>query len=159
MRQQLLGVAKREIANSIMELSSSTRFSIVYGESPTGTPTSQSKKFPAGGRPTFASPGRKGGALHFLAARKSEGSTSLREDLLAALKSAGELTSPRKTIIYVGDGYLRTRNGHAQLAREITSANVAKVAIHTIGVTPYPESEAFLKALAAMNGGTYKRVD
>ncbi len=142
-----------------MELSSSTRFSIVYGESPTGTLTTQSKKFPAGGRPTFASPGRKGGALHFLAARKSEGSTSIREDLLAALKSAGELTSPRKTIIYVGDGYLRIRNSHAQVAREITSANVAKVAIHTIGVTPYPESEAFLKALAAMNGGTYKRVD
>ncbi len=159
MRQQLLGVAKRKIANSITELSSSARFSIIYGEFRIGTLTTQSKKYPAGGRPTFATPARKGGALQFLAARSSEGSTSIREDLLAALKSAGQLTSRRKTLIYVGDGYLRTRNNHAQVAREITSANVAKVVIHTIGVTPYPESEVFLKALAAMNGGTYKRVE
>ncbi len=159
MRQQLLGVAKRKIAKSITELSSSARFSIIYGEFRIGTLTTQSKKYPAGGRPTFATPARKGGALQFLTARSSEGSTSIREDLLAALKSAGQLTSRRKTIIYVGDGYVRTRTDHAQVAREITSANVAKVVIHTIGVTPYPESEVFLKALAAMNGGTYKRVE
>ena len=159
MRQQLLGVAKRKIANSITELSSLAKFAIIYGESPTGRLTTQTKKYPASGRPTMATPDRKGGALHFLAARKSEGSTSIREDLLAALKSAGKLTSRRKTIIYVGDGYLRTRNDYTQVAREITNANVAKATIHTIGVTPYAESEAFLKALAAMNGGTYKRVE
>ncbi len=107
----------------------------------------------------MANPIQKRGALQFLAGVESQGWTSVRANLLAALKAAEKLTARRKTIIYVGDGYLRDRTNYLQVAREITRTNTAKARIHTIGVTPYVESEAFLKALAAMNGGTYKRID
>ena len=134
-------------------------FAIIYGESPNRTVTSPAKKYPASGHPTAATPRQKGGAMDFLAARRAQGATSLKDDLLAALKSAAKLASRRKTVIYVGDGYLGSRSDYLQVAREITRTNIAKARIHTIGVTPYAESEAFLKALAAMNRGTYKRVD
>ena len=42
--------------------------------------------------------------------------------------------------------------------QEIISANSGRAKIHTIGVTPDSGPEAFLKALAAKNGGRYRRV-
>ena len=102
----------------------------------------------------------KTGAAHFLSTVKSEGSTSVKDDLLEALESAARLTSPRRAIIYVGDGFVwGDSNEIKRLVNEITSRNALRARIHTVGVSPYPQAEEFLKNLAARNGGTYKRVE
>ena len=102
----------------------------------------------------------KAGAVQFLSKLKSKGFTSVRHDLIEALKSATRLTSPRKAIIYVGDGFVgRDLNAMRRIVNEITSRNTMRARIHTVGVSPHPGAEEFLKNLAARNGGTYKRVE
>ena len=158
MRSQLLGVAKRKIGRSIVELSSVVQFAVIYGESRPFAGSPPARKYPATGHPTAATPKQKRGALNFLAAGKVQGWTTIRVDLLAALKSAEKLTSRRKTIIYVGDGVLQDGRPWRQVVQEITNANTVRARIHTIGVSVSSlDADEFLKALAAKNGGTYKR--
>ena len=102
----------------------------------------------------------KSGAVQFLSTLNSVGRTSLRDDLIAALKAAANLTSARKAVIYVGDGFVSGNQEESRkVVNEITSRNAGRAIIHTVGVTPYAYAEEFLKTLAARNGGNYKRVE
>lgn len=102
----------------------------------------------------------KAGAAQFLSTLKSEGRSSVRDDLIAAINAAAKLMSARKAVIYVGDGLVWGDLDEARkVVNEITLRNAGRAKIHTVGVSPYPQAEEFLKQLAARNGGTYKRVE
>ncbi len=162
MRAQLLGVAKRKIAQSISELSPMAQFAVVYGDSRAGFgvgPT-RAEKYPSSGQPVFATASAKMGAVRFIGTLPSEGFASIKDDLIEAVQAAARLSTPRKAVIYVGDGLISgDRNEMVRAVNEITVRNVSRVKIHTIGVSPYPFAEEFLKALAARNGGTYRKVE
>ncbi len=104
-----------------------------------------------------ASASRKAQAASFLHTRRADISGDLLQDVKEGLKFARSLPGKNKSLIYVGDGLLGRRDVEGPLA-EIRAMNTEKVAINTIGVNPYQHAEAFLKMLAAENGGTYRRI-
>ena len=148
----MLGGAKRQIGKSISELSQDTRFAVIFGAQKI------TRKFPENGRPIEATPGNKKGASRFLEYVPVDGEAPAREDLLAALRSAESLNVARKTIIYIGTCSIAAAD-QKKILDEITSKNTQRVQINTFGIAPYQETEDFLRKLAAMNGGTFKRLE
>ncbi|MBI4603137.1 MAG: hypothetical protein HY721_14355 [Planctomycetes bacterium] len=156
----MLGVAKRRIAHSIQELSAKAEFAIVYGGFPSARPEVPAalQTFPDHGRPVAALEPAKRGAEAFLAGAPVDRMAVLIDDFRAALRSAEDLAARRKVIVYVGPGYVHDQR-YEEALREIRLRNTVGARIFPIGVSPYPEADQFLKALAAQNGGTYLRVD
>ena len=150
----MLGVAKQFLSRAITELSSKTQFAILFG----GPESGRFTRFPASGKPVEATDVNKLNAASFLAGAPVAGTPSIQADLTAALRSAEQLPSARKTIIYVTKGVI-IDNTAENILREVAVENRQHVKIDVIGVEPDAGGEAFLKALASQNGGTYRRVD
>jgi Mg-chelatase subunit ChlD len=150
----MLAVAKRTILKSIEELSSRAQFALIFG----GPENRGFVRFPQNGKPVEATPDNKRNAAIFLASAPVDGSPPVAIDLIAALRSAEQLSSNRRSIIYVGRGIITDDTPENVLA-EVKAENRLRVTISVIGIEPPLEGEEFLKELAHQNGGTYKRVD
>ena len=98
----------------------------------------------------------------FLASLPDQGpSDSLDQDLLTGLRFAERSEAKHKVLIYVGSGEVFRGAPLRQILQRVSAANKKIVRIHTLGVavSQYPEREEFLRALAAQNGGTYRRLN
>lgn len=150
----MLGVAKQVITKSINELSSRAQFALIFG----GPELRRFMSFPASGKPVEASDESKKSATKFLATAPVDGTPSVGIDLIAALRSAEQLTSNKRTIIYVGRAII-IDDTPEHILMQVKLENSLGVKICVIGIEPYRESEDFLKELAAQNHGTYTRID
>ena len=150
----MLAVAKRIILKSIEELSSHAQFALIFG----GPQGRSFTRFPQSGKPVEATPENKKNAAIFLAYAPIDGTPSVAIDLIAALRSAEQLSSSSRSIIYVGRGII-TDDTPENVLQEVAGENRLHVKISVIGIEPFADGEEFLRELAAQNGGTYTRVD
>jgi hypothetical protein len=152
-----LARAKAEISRNISEFSDRTEFSINFFDT-------NVNKFPGGGRPVLANPGMKGAALAWVASIVGAGGSCCQKGFLAALQSANLGSSRRKVVVYVGDGGGTCGGDESQYLNQcitlVTAQNYNHAQINTIGVLMNGRTmqENFLRAIAAANGGSYKRI-
>ena len=143
-----------EVIRTVQGFSDHVQFAIVFFDQ-------DLVNFPAGGRPAEATPSMKGQADRMVMSTLTGHGSCYKEALIQALRYAEHSTAKRKQIILLGDGHTtcrgqnETQYGNETLA-EITSRN--KFArINTLGIGQ-DVREDWLKALAAQNRGTYRRV-
>jgi Mg-chelatase subunit ChlD len=149
--------AKQEVLKNLNEFSERVQFGVVFFA---GAAT----KFPTNGRPADADNANKQSARSFIqSVQRANGSCPL-QGLQAGLLMANQARSPRKVVVYVGDGG-GTCEGvdEAQYLEktlsQVTSSNFQRVKINTIGVLDISKiGEQFLRKLASANGGTYTRI-
>src|SRR4029453_8481983 len=138
----MLGVAKQFLSKAITELSSKTQFAVIFG----GPESGRFMRFPSTGKPVEATEVNKLNASSFLAGAPVSGTPSIQTDLVAALRSAEQLPSARKTIIYVTKGVI-IDNTADNILRQVAVENRQHVKISVIGVEPDAGGETFLKTL------------
>lgn len=149
--------AKQEVIENLNAFSSSAEFGIIFFDS-------QVIAFPPSGRPAKAESATKQSAKMFVVGTPPGVGTCGLQALQAALRMASQAASRRKVIVYLSDGggtcmgadeaeYLK------KTLAAVTAQNYERIRIHTIGVLDLtPLGEAFMKRLAAANGGTYTRI-
>jgi len=156
-----LAIARREVTRNITEFSLRTQFGISFFDA-------NLIRFPSSGRPATATAGMKSAAIAWVNSVAGGAGTCCEKGLLGAIQFANFSSVRRKVIVYVGDGggtcpgaaagepeYLRRT-----LAR-VAQRNFQRVQINTIGVLMQGRAmqEDFLRAVAAQNRGTYKRIN
>jgi hypothetical protein len=153
-----LQIAKREMIRNIQELSNRTQFSVNFFDS-------DLIYFPQSGRPAEATVAMKAAATAFINSTPGGAGSCCQKGLLNALRFGNLSSVKRKVVVYVGDGG-GTCGGDEATYLERTLAIVAqhnyqRVQINTIGVlmTGRAAQEQFLRRLAAMNNGTYRRAN
>ncbi len=152
-----LAIAKREITKNITEFTDRVQFGVFLF-------SSNVAKFPSSGQAAEASSSMKSAAISWIQSQQSTPGSCVQAGLSAALQMANTCTAKRKVITYVGDGG-GTCNGAneaeylQQTLAAVTAQNFQRIQINCIGVLSYPKlNEDFMKNLAAMNGGTYTRI-
>jgi hypothetical protein len=150
--------AKAEISRNISEFSERTEFAVNFFDS-------NIYKFPANGRPTLANPAMKAAALSWVAGQPGGNGSCCQKGFVAALQAANLSTARRRVIVYVGDGGGTCAGDEDSYLRQclalVVSQNYNHAQVNTIGVlmdANRVRQEDFLKAMAAANGGTYKRI-
>jgi len=121
-------------------------------------------KFPGSGQPAEASEAMKQAGKGFVDSVPGGSGTCCMQALMAALQFANRAKSKRKVIVYLSDGG-GTCNGAGdadycnKMIATVTGQNYQRVKINTILVlNPVGGGEAFMRRLAAANGGTYTRI-
>jgi hypothetical protein len=152
--------AKEEIQRNVAELAADTQFALVFFDADV-------LEFPASGRLTHASPETKSAARAWLDSVPGGSGSCVCKGLVAAIRTVNLSPSQRKVIVYVGDGGgtcsggFQERSYLAHTLEVVTKENFERAEINTIGVlvnTGNSIQEAFLKNLAAANGGRYRRI-
>jgi hypothetical protein len=152
-----LGRAKSEVKKNIVEFSSRVEFGIVFFDAGI-------LKFPASGQPAEATPPMKQAAGAFVDSVAPGAGTCGMQALITALQLANRARSHRKVIVYLSDGGGTCRGADENQYLEktiatVTAQNYQRVKINTILVlNPSGGGEAFMRRLAAANGGTYTRL-
>ncbi|MBI4582655.1 MAG: VWA domain-containing protein [Planctomycetes bacterium] len=151
-----LDLEKREVLRDIENFSSCVEFGIIFYDT-------NLMKFPAGGKPVPASSEFKAAAKAFIQSVQAGHGTCFKSALLSALDLADLARAERKRIIFFSDGYAACPGTDStaysnQTLQEVKTRNQGKVPIHTVGIGS-DINENFMKALAAQNNGTYRKID
>ena len=157
MSQGELPVAKREVIRNIQELSHQTEIGIVFFDR-------NITKFPASGRPAYATAAIKAAAISYVNSIPGGGGSCCQQGLMEGLLFANLSTADRKVLLYVGDG-----GGHCNGANQTTylqqtlgvvkGQNFQRAQINAIGVVDVSNvGDDFLRSLATGNGGTYVKI-
>jgi hypothetical protein len=150
-----LAIEKRETIKNIMEFSDKVQFAVVFYDS-------NVTKWPTSGKPVDANAGMKGAAMAFISSIQPGHGTCVALGLTEAINFANQSSAKRTQIIFITDGFTTCPGvDEAEYAKrtlgEIAGKNYKRHPINAICVGSQV-SEAFPKAMAAMNGGSYKRV-
>ncbi len=152
-----LQVAKREVIKNISEFSPRVQFAVVFFDR-------DMIKFPSGGRPAEASSAMKASAIAWVNAVPDGLGSCCQQGLVQALQFANTSSARRKIVVYLGDGAGTCNGANEQTYLNQTLAiikalNFQQAQVNTIGMAEMAShNEAFLRGLAAANGGTYTRV-
>ena len=149
-------VAKREVVRNIMEFSPRVQFGIVFVDR-------NMIKHPGSGRPTEANASGKASAIAWVTAVPKGGGSCVQQGLVHALKFANQSSAKRKVVVYLGDGGGHCSGDQAQYLAQtlgvVKGQNFQRAQINAIGVLQLERiAEAFLRSLAAQNGGTYTKI-
>jgi hypothetical protein len=154
-----LQIAKREMIRNIQELSNRTQFAVNFFDAGL-------IYFPQSGRPAEATQAMKGAGIAFINGTPGGAGSCCQKGLLNALRFANLSTSKRKVIVYVGDGGGHCGGDestyHRQTLANVVQQNYQRAQVNTIGVLMQGNAahrEQFLRQLATMNNGTYKRIN
>jgi len=143
-----------EVIRTVQGLSEHVQFAIVFFDQ-------DLVKFPSAGRPADATAATKGQAARMVMSTGTGHGSCYKEALAQALRYAEQSTAKRKQIIVLGDGHTTCRGqDEAKYGKEtlIETASRNRFAhINTLGIGQDVQ-EDWLKALAAQNRGTYRRV-
>ncbi len=152
-----LEIAKREIVRNIHELSPQVEIGIVFFDRGI-------TKFPASGRPAYATAAIKAAAINFVQSIHCGGGSCVQQGLMEGMLFANLSTADRKVLLYVGDG-----GGHCngtdqnsylqQTLGVVKSQNFQRAQVNAIGVVDVSNvGDNFLRSLAISNGGTYVKI-
>jgi len=147
---------KCELTRAVSELSSASEFGLVFFDS-------EAVVYPQNRTPARASAANKAATLAWAQAMEpSQRSTCLLEGLKAAIEVVSRATVKKKAILFLSDGKATCVGQDSvtyteRTLREVKELNSQRVPIHALGLG-YDAAEHFLKALAAENGGTYRRI-
>ncbi len=151
-----LALEKREAIRVLSEFSEKVTFGVVFYDA-------EVMKFPSSSIPVEANSNMKSTATAFITSIQPGKGTCVAKGLTECLNFANQSPARRNQIILLTDGYTTCPGFDAEeYARrtlaEITARNYKRHAIHTICVGN-EVNEVFPKTLAAMNNGTYKRLN
>ncbi len=151
-----LEIAKREVVRNIHELSPQVEFGIVFFDRGI-------TKFPASGRPAYATAAIKAAAITYVQSIPCGGGSCVQQGLMEGMLFANLSTADRKVLLYVGDG-----GGHCggaqsaylkQTLAVVNSQNFQRAQINAIGVVDVSSiGENFLRSLASSNGVSYVKI-
>ena len=153
-----LGIARKEVVKNISEFSDRVQFGVVFFGADIA-------KFPSSGQPADASPSMKASGINFVQSTPQLNGTCCQKAISAIFQMANIATCKKKVIVYLSDGGGTCGGGDEaaylkQTMALATSQNYQRIQLNTIGVLDLtPLGEAFMKQLAASNGGTYARVN
>lgn len=145
---------QQEVIRSVSQFSNQVQFAIVFFDT-------NIARFPLGDSPAEATPDKKAAAIGMVTAAVTGHGSCYKEALLLSLRYANLSSAKRKVIVCLGDGHTTCPGNDAaaygrETLRLVTGRNVAKVQINTLGIGDV--DEAWMRALAAENRGTYHRV-
>jgi len=151
-----LQIEKRETIRNIAEFSERVQFAVVFYDQGV-------LKWPSSGKPAEANAGFKAAGIAFVSSTQGGGGTCVAKGLTECINFANQSTAKRTQIILLTDGFTTCPGAgdETEYAKktlgEITGKNYKRHPINCICVGT-EVSETFPKTMAAMNGGTYKRV-
>jgi len=141
-----------EVVRNILQFSEKVQFGIVFFDD-------RISKFPKTNRPAEATPAMKVAAQAMVMSVQPGNGSCYVEGIIEALNFANLSTVKRRLVILLGDGEVIC-NGNLgirqQCLDEVKSRNTSGVKINTLCISC--QSEDFMKALAAQNGGSFARV-
>jgi len=146
-----------EVIKNVSSFSERVQFGIVFF-------AGDVVKFPSSGKPADATASMKAAALAMVNSAQLRQGTCTKEALVACLAYASQSSAKRKLIIHLSDGEHRCNGADPDAyGRETLSMvgqrNTGRAKINSICIGPSGEvNEAWMRNLAAQNGGTFARI-
>jgi Mg-chelatase subunit ChlD len=155
-RQGELEIEKREAIRTVQQFSKRVEFGIVFFAGDVA-------KWPSNNRPASADGASKSAAIAWMSTIQPGRGSCVLEGLVQTIQFANRSSTARNVVIYLGDGGTNctSHNPNDYRTRALNAARTANFRnfpINVICVGSDNVNEDFCKALATMNGGSYKRV-
>ncbi len=146
----LLSIQKEAIEAIISSLSEQSQFGIVLI-------ANEITKFPASGPPAEANPAMKEAAIAFVRSTQADHGSCVLSGLMEGLGFAALSNRKEKEIVFFSDGQITCGNDPDEILSRVRERNWG-VIIHVIDIGAIVSQQAWMKDLAAQNGGSYVRI-
>jgi hypothetical protein len=141
---------KQEMNSAINQMSHRSEFSVVaYSDNYTTWSTVPKK----------ANHGNKSSALAYVNSLQAAGGTCIAPGTVKTIEIANLCGKRKRNVIMLGDGYPECGGEtSASVLSDITSANYQRIPISTVYISGDSDGITLFQQIAAMNNGTFRRV-